>query len=170
MLMQILEYVLIVVLMAISFAVIVAFFVYSGLDKRRFRIERQLDKVLPIMKQWVGAVQELSEAGVLGGAPEVPAACRAFLGTKKLARRLDALEVLAQHSGDLVCRLGAELDPAQAECYADMQEHEHLLRDFFGMYPIMADDYNKRLEKPVYRQAGALMRFRPVPELGGLLD
>lgn len=168
MLMQILETILIVALMLISLAVIVAFFVYSGLDKRRFRIERQLDKVLPIMKQWVGAVEELSGAGILGGAPEVPEACRAFASTKKLTRRLDALEVLAQHSGDLVCRLGAELTSAQAERYADMQEYEHLLRDFFGMYPIMADDFNKRLEKPVYKQAGALMRFRPAPELSGL--
>ena len=162
------EYELIILLMLVSVAVIVGFFVYTGLDKRRFRIERQLDKILPIMKKWVSEVQLLSEAGVLGGAPDVPEACRAFLATKKLMPRLDALAILSDHSEDLVCRLGADLEPEQAERYADMLEYEHMLRDFFGMYPIMAGDYNKQLEKPVFAQGGKLMRFRPAPELDGL--
>lgn len=170
MLMQILEYVLIVLLMLLSVAVIVGFFIYTGLDKRRFRVERQLDKVLPIMKKWLTLAQGLSEAGVLGGAPEVPEACRAFLATKKLPRRLAALDILAQHHRDLTCRLGADQTPEQAEQYADFQACGEMLRDFFGMYPIMSREYNRCLDRPVYRQAGKLMRFFPLPDLSGLCD
>ena len=166
--MSFLEYVLVILLMLVSVAVIVGFFIYTGLDKRRFRIERQLDKVLPIVKKWVTEVQLLSEAGILGGAPDVPEACRRFLSTKKLMPRLEALAVLSDHSEALVCRLGEELSGEQAERYADMLEYEHMLRDFFSMYPIMAGEYNKRLEKPVYAQGGKLMRFRPAPALDGL--
>lgn len=167
MLMKILETAMIVVLLIASLAVIVLFVIYTGLDKRRFRIERQLDKVLPLVKKWVECLGALSGAGVLGG-DEVTAACRQFLSTKRLHKRLDALGVLAQQYKTLQCRLGAEMSHEQSELYADAQELKGMLRDFFAMYPLMSEDYNRKLAKAVYRQAGRMMGFREAPDLKNL--
>lgn len=167
MLIKILEYALIVVLAAVSLAVIVAFFVYTGLDKRRFRIDRQLDKVLPLVKKWLEFLGKLSGAGVVG-CGEVTEACRAFLATKKLHKRLDALAVLAEHYRTLSCRLGVEMTGEQAEVYAEMQDIKGMLCDFFSMYPIMSEDYNGKLAKPVYSRLGRLMGFRKAPDLKNL--
>ncbi len=168
MLLKILNAVTIVLLLVISVAVIVLFFIYTGLDKRRFRIERQLDKVLPLVRKWVELVRALSADGVLMEAPEVIPACDQFLQARKLKKRLEALHVLSENHSLLVCRLGAELTEEQTQRYADMQEVEGMIQDFFSMYPLMADDYNKRLEKPVVAQCGKLMRFFPAPDLSGL--
>ena len=167
MLMKILEYALIVVLMVVSLAVIVSFFVYTGLDKRRFRIDRQLDKVLPLVKKWVEFLGALSAAGVLG-CEEVTEACRSFLATKKLHKRLDALGALALDYRTLSCRVGVEMTSEQSAIYAEVIDIKGMLRDFFSMYPIMADDYNSKLAKPVYKQLGKLMGFRPAPDLKNL--
>ncbi len=166
---QFLESVTIVLLLVLSVAIIVLFFVYTGLDKRRFRIERQLDKVLPLVRKWMSELRPLAADGVLvADGAAVAAACDQFLSTRKLMRRLDALSQLNELAAGLVCRADVELTEDQREHDANVQELQGMVRDFFSMYPIMADDYNKRIEKPVYKLGAKLMRFRPVPDLSKL--
>jgi hypothetical protein len=167
--MKLLEYLTIVILLTLSVAVIFLFFIYNGLDKRRFRVDRQMDKILPLLKKRVELVRDLTGKGILIGAPEIIPACDAFLHTKNLTKRLNALQVLADHHPAMERRLGFELTGTDAERYADLKELENMTRDFFAMYPTMADDYNERLEKPVFAFGAKIMRFKPMPNLDGLV-
>ena len=164
---QFLEYLMIAVLCVVSVAVIVGFIVYCGLDKRRFRMDRQLAGVLPLLKKYLQLIEQLSGEGVLGS-EEVGEACREFLSTKKLTKRLNALSVLSSNYRLLSCRLGVEFTAEQMEIYQKAQDLRELLRDFFVAYPSIAKEYNEKLEKPVSQFCGKLMGFRPAPDMSGL--
>lgn len=120
-------------------AMLVVIFVYNGLDRRRFHLERMVKRHKEGLDEWAQACEALR-----------PGCAREYFAARKLPDQLRCLRQMAQET------------PENSDDKLDAQER---LLDFCYNFSQMADDYDRRLERPLIGKLGRLLGFRPV---GGL--
>ena len=114
---------------------------YQSLDRKRFRIERQLRPALPLFNDWAEQCAALE-----GGEPLY----RAYRAAKKPAAKYEALAAMA--------RL------ARGRQTQSMLRAAGELTAFFSVYNSLVKPYNKQLSRPVASRVGRFIGFRPLPE------
>lgn len=133
------ENVMIAAMGLVAAAMLAVIFVYNGLDRRRFHLERMVKRHKEGLDGWARACEALR-----------PGCAKAYFAARRLP---DQMRCLRQMTQDVT---------ENSEDKLDWQEQ---LLDFCYNFSQMADDYDRRLERPVIGKLGRLLGFRPV---GGL--
>lgn len=127
-------------LMAIASAVmLVVVFIYNGLDRRRFHLERMFKRNKEQLDDWVRACEKLA-----------PNCGEAYFAAKKLPEQMECLRKIVRQVRE------------NSEEKLDIQEQ---LLDFCYHFSRMADEYDGKLQSPVTGGVARLLGFKAV---GGL--
>lgn len=133
------ENVIILLMTLVMVAMLIVIFVYNGLDRRRFRLERLFKRNKVALDDWVRACEQIR-----------PDCGKAYFAAKKLPEQMERLRQIVQEVRE------------NSEDKLDIQEQ---LLDFCYHFSRMAADYDRRLESPLTGWLARLLGFKAV---GGL--
>lgn len=125
-----------------AIAIIFVIVVYLWLDKKRFRVENQFRAVGDLFDAWM----ELASA-----LPGCEDAVTAYRRTKNVSAKYRAI--------------GAACEAAWGRETPQMKDAAEELSVFLGVYHVLAEDYNRRLNSKFTGRIAAVLGFKKFPNI-----
>ena len=125
-------------------AIVVIFFiiVYLWLDKKRFRVERQFRAVSDLFDEWMALALAIPSCGD---------AVRSYRSTKNISKKYRAIGIASRSAWG--CET-TEMKATAAE-----------LEVFLGVYHVLSEDYNRRLNSKFTGKIARILGFKKFPNI-----
>lgn len=157
MMIKVLEVAAILMVLVMIFVILT----YERLDRLQFQMERQWKPVQQLFGEWAEAVESLfaEDSGIRELA-------QAFRRAKKPRERVRLADRLFEETCAL-CEDPAAISVERRPYWNRKRNLEEELAPFVRIHNELAESFNEKLEKGMYRMAVKLLRIRPFPQFKG---